>query len=242
MPLSLFFDLDNTLLDHDRASRGAARTFQMRHGELFPQPSALFARQWHDLIETAYTMYSQGLMTLAAARRWRMVQLFGSAGVALSESEAEEFVVEALADYEAHWRLYPDTRIALEHLRPFLGGIITNGGPAQQHAKVERLGLNRFFKHILISDEIGCAKPSPGIFRQAERRVGRHPRGCLFIGDTWRTDIRGALRSGWRAIWIHSRRNLLRPTRIQGAAIVASLAQAFRKVNGITRSDDGQWR
>jgi len=61
----------------------------------------------------------------------------------------------------------------------------------------DRVGLR--FEPIVTSCEFGQAKPDPGIFQEASRRLNVPPSGILHVGDRWELDVEGALRSGYGA-------------------------------------------
>jgi HAD superfamily hydrolase (TIGR01509 family) len=45
-------------------------------------------------------------------------------------------------------------------------------------------------------------KPNPDLFLQAISKIKIPPSDCLMVGNSWRTDIRGAQRAGIDAVWI----------------------------------------
>ena len=62
--------------------------------------------------------------------------------------------------------------------------------------------LDRFAEEVFASYDIGHCKPSPAAFEAVEQRLGRGPDQLICIGDSWRTDVEGALDAGWRAIYV----------------------------------------
>ncbi|MDQ0338627.1 FMN phosphatase YigB (HAD superfamily) [Caldalkalibacillus uzonensis] len=86
--------------------------------------------------------------------------------------------------------------------------MITNGPGAHQRKKMNILGLTPFFhpRLILVSDEVGVAKPDPGIFEQAQNRVGYPPDQLLYVGDSWTNDVMAPIRAGWHTVWFNHRK------------------------------------
>ena len=74
--------------------------------------------------------------------------------------------------------------------------IITNGFSEVQFSKLERSGLNLFFKQIFVSEEIKSPKPSPEIFRYALKSCNARKKESLMIGDSWEVDVVGAMGAG----------------------------------------------
>jgi len=80
--------------------------------------------------------------------------------------------------------------------------LLTNGAPDLQREKLSRTTLARHFETIVISLEVGVAKPDPRAFEIALARLGVEKRDALMVGDSLARDIEGAHRAGLHAIWI----------------------------------------
>jgi putative hydrolase of the HAD superfamily len=79
--------------------------------------------------------------------------------------------------------------------------IITNGFKESQTVKIEASGLKNYFTHIIISEEHQLVKPEEKIFRLAETLAGTEREHCIMIGDSFESDVTGALNAGWQAIY-----------------------------------------
>ncbi|WP_029591291.1 pyrimidine 5'-nucleotidase [Franconibacter pulveris] len=83
-------------------------------------------------------------------------------------------------------------------------GIITNGFTALQQIRLERTGLRDYFDLIVISEEVGVAKPDPRVFDYALARMGNPPRErVLMVGDTAESDILGGINAGIATCWLN---------------------------------------
>ena len=86
-------------------------------------------------------------------------------------------------------------------------GIITNGFTELQHIRLERTGLRDFFEVLVISEEVGFAKPDRRIFDHALAMMGNPERSrVLIVGDTAESDIRGGIDSGLDTCWFNASR------------------------------------
>ena len=82
-------------------------------------------------------------------------------------------------------------------------GIVTNGPSGMQRHKCQALGLDQIAPFIIVSEEVGYAKPDPRIFRDALDATGLgRPERVMFVGDNPRTDIDGARRAGMKTAWV----------------------------------------
>jgi putative hydrolase of the HAD superfamily len=71
---------------------------------------------------------------------------------------------------------------------------------AAQDALLVREGLRDHFAARIYSMDIGHAKPRREMFEACATALGRSPESIIHIGDNERTDVRGALDAGFRAI------------------------------------------
>lgn len=98
------------------------------------------------------------------------------------------FVVEALEQISKHARL----------------GIITNGFTQLQSIRLERTGLSHFFDHVIISEEVGTAKPDVAIFNVAIEKMGfPDKKQVLMVGDNPHSDVLGGLNAGIETCWLN---------------------------------------
>jgi putative hydrolase of the HAD superfamily len=87
--------------------------------------------------------------------------------------------------------------------RKYKLGIISDTGFASGRAQdrlLEKDASRSFFAATVYSMDVGHAKPSQAIFETAAAALGVSPGEILHIGDNERTDVRGALAAGFRAI------------------------------------------
>ena len=130
----------------------------------------------------------------------------------------------------AHRRLLPEfvtldprTRELLVRLRRdgMRSAVVTNGTSASQRPKLRTTGIDALVDAIAVSEEVGVAKPEPGIFRHALAAIAADPATTLFVGDNPAADIGGAKALGMPAAWVHLGRDwklaTLRPDYVIGA-------------------------
>jgi HAD superfamily hydrolase (TIGR01549 family) len=198
----VYFDLDDTLIDHKRAQERALVDVWTQYPELQKiEPLVLaseFARANHRLWE-AYRNSEVGQSEL---RRLRFEQTFRQLGVTAPDwREVDQVYMEC---YERHWDWIPGARDALVQIsRHYPTGIVTNGFTFVQKKKFEYFSLNRHTRHLIISEEVGHLKPHPHIFAFAAEKSGHAPSELLYVGDSYASDIAGGHRCGWSTAWFH---------------------------------------
>lgn len=224
MLAGVLFDLDNTLLDHAHAEAEAARVFYRLHRHELDGAEPDFPARWREVTQRHYDRYSAGELTMQGQRRARLHELFARRAPALTDAEADRYFAEYYEVYRRHWRAFPDVAACLDALAGLALGVVTNGDPAQQAAKLAAIGHADRFRAVIASGGEAWAKPDARIFRHACDRLGVNPATCLFVGDHPDTDVRGALAAGLPAAWLN-RAGLPAPDDWPaGAAILPSLA------------------
>lgn len=67
---------------------------------------------------------------------------------------------------------------------------------------LRQLGLFDFFDAVVVSGDVGWAKPHPRAYAALLEAMGTAPSECLYIGDNWVADVRGARQHGLRTAWV----------------------------------------
>jgi 2-haloacid dehalogenase len=185
----LLFDADNTLFDFDRAEAEALR-------RTFDQRGIAFDQAWLPVYRRVngqtWQMLEAGEITPAVLRTRRFELLFAELGV---EADAADFGERYLPNLALQPYLTEDARSVVEALHTTHRiAIITNGLGDVQRPRLERSVIREHIAEIVISDEVGCAKPDRAIFDIAFARMGSPARHeVLMIGDSLRSDIAGGI-------------------------------------------------
>ncbi len=80
--------------------------------------------------------------------------------------------------------------------------IVTNGVESIQKGRFSRLPLDKYFKQIFISGEIGCDKPDVRYFETVAERIPDFDKDrALIVGDSLTSDIKGGINYGIDTCW-----------------------------------------
>lgn len=229
MVRAVLFDLDETLILDEPVTREALAAAAALAGSR-ADPERLAARAWaearrrwaegpyaaycrrigHSAAEGLWARYDrgdhpaiQGLRQWAPDYRvavWR--EALAEQGVrddALAEAMAERF-----AAARRRYLRYPEVDPLLAALRErgYLLGIVTNGVPDLQREKLAGSGLEREVDAVVISGEVDCGKPDPGIFRHICRSLGVAPHEAVMVGDNPGRDVAGGRAAGLLTVWV----------------------------------------
>jgi len=123
-------------------------------------------------------------------------------------------------------RPYPETRAALEALRPrYPLFLVTNGPSSHQHREIEATGLAPHFARLFVVDDYGLRKPDERVFEMVRDAAGVRDDEMLIVGDNPVADIDVPRRRGWATAWVvrdAARRRRADPGRAD--AVVRSVA------------------
>ncbi|MCC2377672.1 HAD-IA family hydrolase [Bacillus wiedmannii] len=119
----------------------------------------------------------------------------------------------------------------LNHIKShFKIGIITNGSTHRQKAKIINTNLNNYFDTIIISEEVGLSKPDKRIFELALNKLNMQPEDVLFIGDDLEKDIAGPQNANINGVWFNPQK-IKNTTQIQPYAEINTLDSLLSYVN-----------
>ena len=138
-----------------------------------------------------------------------------SLGTSLPLADVEDALLAAI-----RFRPYPEVPAALERLRA--GGArlaVVSNWDVSLHDVLERTGLRGLVDAVVISAELGAAKPDPAIFRAALERLGATAAETVHVGDSVETDVAGARAAGLEAVLV-ARNGAQAP---EGVRVVSSI-------------------
>jgi len=64
-----------------------------------------------------------------------------------------------------------------------------------------RVGLDRHLESVFCFQALGVVKPEPAFFDLVRQNLGLPPQAIAMVGDSFDSDIKGALLAGLRAFW-----------------------------------------
>ena len=217
---AIAFDIDDTLYDLAWPFWRACDSFF--GGDLgLPRDELFRLLRLHS--DEAYELVLAGEKPTEYMHVYRVQKAFGDFGVEVSREDALAFQRE-YERFQGQISMTDDVRSMLAACArsSWRTGVITNGDSEHQWNKVDTLGVCTYVpcEHIVVSGDIGFRKPQVGAFRAAEERFGVPPEEAWFVGDTYETDVMGALGAGWRCLWIDRRgRGLAEGERMPDAVV-----------------------
>ena len=216
----LLFDADGTLFDYERAEPAAFRQAFERLGISF-QPDFLVT--YRGINQALWQSVEKGELSPSVVKLRRFEQLLEVIKVSCSATDFSGHYLQCLA---ACSQLIEDAETVIQALAGrYRLAILTNGLKEVQRGRLELSTIRPHISEIVISEEIGFAKPAPEYFEVALRRLGNPGKhDVLMIGDGWNSDIEGAVSYGIDACWYNPSR-MPRPSASPITREIASLRE-----------------
>ena len=73
-------------------------------------------------------------------------------------------------------------------------------------AALRALGIEHRFATVVVSGEVGVAKPDPAVFGLVLGALGVGPERVWHVGDSLEADVAGARAAGLTAVWLNRAR------------------------------------
>jgi YjjG family noncanonical pyrimidine nucleotidase len=198
----VYFDVDDTLLDHTHAEREALSDLRGRYLEIFGTLSVdELQEQYHAINAPLWRKYADGEIDKATVQGQRFERLLEAVGA--PHANAALVGRYYMQRYAEHWRFMPGARDAYETIaehRPV--GLMTNGFAEVQSQKLDTFPvLEERADAVVVCEETGTLKPDPKVFTHATETANVEAEEVLYVGDSYRSDVEGAQNAGWRVAW-----------------------------------------
>ncbi|GGI73781.1 pyrimidine 5'-nucleotidase [Shewanella gelidii] len=212
----ILFDADETLFHFD-AFAGLRLMFSRFEVDFTP----LDFEQYQQVNKPLWVDYQDGKLSAKELQHIRFESWADKLAVSTQKLNSE--FLKAMADI---CDLLPGAQELIDALHGRVNmGIITNGFTELQMVRLQRTGLAEVFDPLVISEEVGLAKPDVGIFEHALMRMNHPDKGTvLMVGDNPHSDILGGINAGLDTCWLNWR-NQTKPEGIEPNYHVGSLAE-----------------
>jgi putative hydrolase of the HAD superfamily len=208
LPRHIIFDLDDTIVDYSASAEKVWTDLYPVYARKAGVPMDVLQRAVDESRRWYWSdpdRFREGRLAITRARR-----IFVRAGfekIGLNDAGLADEMADAFSrERELVVQPFPGAIEALQTLHS--GGaamvLLTNGEASLQRAKINRFGLGKFFRAILIESETGVGKPDPRAHQAALVSLGAAPERAWMAGDDLEFDIRPAKALGMRAAWIRN--------------------------------------
>jgi len=218
---TILMDLDDTILDFKK-SEAAALSETMRQIGLDPTPELI--AQYSEINDSFWKRLERGEVTREELLVRRFEALFEKCGIKGRTGEETHRIYEYQLSQQVH---FVDGAIdLLEKLyRDFDLYIVSNGTAVVQDSRIQKAGLEKYFKKIFVSQRIGYNKPNIAFFEGCFAEIPNLDlTRTIIVGDSLSSDIAGGIAAGIRTCW-YNPKGLAAPDSMQIDWVIHDLAQ-----------------
>lgn len=199
----LFFDVDNTILDFDKAETDALRLALLDKDLPFNQ-HVLEVYKRNNLF--MWEQLELGKVTKNEVLSQRFLRTFAELGWAVPDETAKGIMAEYERQLHNGFDVIPHAREVLTALKAagYRLFVVSNGVLSIQTARMSGSGMGEFFEKRFISEEIGYPKPQTEFFDFCFANISDFNKGCaLIIGDSLTSDIQGGVNAQIDTCWFN---------------------------------------
>jgi len=197
---AVIFDFDGTLVDFVNSDTESlagilSETNSSAAVKDFVDRAVFHIMKFHELA-------SSGAVDPLTMHHYRLVNTFRDYGIAWNDVIVERYKAKLLE----HTKPYPGAETLLRKLNDHVKlGILTNAyDPVMQTKRIRAAGLIDYFQCIQISGEEKYAKPDSQAYKLVCQRLLIRPEECVFVGNSPKYDIDGAIRTGMKTVLIEN--------------------------------------
>lgn len=201
---AIVFDLHYTIL-RLHPSRGIVYQKIFKNHGFNARPREIknaFSTVWKDYGDRKISENSQKHRNEENIEKWwfdfhsKMLKKLGLKDQVIAKAINKDISRQFFGNPKIH-RMYDDAKKILPFLKKHKVKLVllTNGYKSTVNV-VEYFGLNKYFDHILVSCDVGISKPDPRLYRIIAKKLSVKCEEILCVGDSYATDVVGAIKSG----------------------------------------------
>ncbi len=213
----IFFDLHGTIILSPDLPAAWTRWFTTLHtcmvrqgssisrDEFTPYVQAFFEKPTPDFADQGLSLYER-----------RLRDLGHRLGLDLDRRTLRSIVNSTIEAWYSDMYVDPEAYDVLRGLKQrFKIGLVTNWDYSPSiYRLLADCELEDYFENVVVSDEVGVAKPDPRIFHVALRRAGLQPKEAAYVGDA-PEDVEGSLAAGLQPVLIKRKQVMKDPNFIE---------------------------
>ena len=202
----ILFDADETLFDFKKTEREAFKNTMMEFG--FDYDESYHFSIYKEINTAIWKELEEGIITQEKLKIERFKRLNDKLNAGFDEEEFSKAYMINLGN--GSFLLDGAIELIEDLSSKYILSIVTNGLTIVQERRVKNSVIAKYFKDIVISEEVGISKPNPEIFEYALSNIkGVNKNEILMIGDSLSSDIRGGINYGIDTCWfnIHKEKN-----------------------------------
>ncbi len=191
-------DLDNTIIDFKKCSEIAMETLFLNYSLKYEKSMFKVFTRINNML---WKKIETGELSKSELRKIRWNTIFNELNISFDGEKFETEFENMLSNTAVHVE-------GAEEILKYLSlkyeiYAVTNGFAFVQHNRMKISGLQKYFKGMFISEEVGFEKPSVEFFDIVFDKLGNPDKDdVILIGDSLTADIIGGVKYGIETVWL----------------------------------------
>ena len=196
---NVLIDLDDTIFDFHKAEAiGISKTLE----QIGIEPSEKNIKRYSEINDSQWKLLEKGVLTREQVLTRRFSLLFEELGVACDPMETRNIYETYLS--KGHFLIDGAEDMLKELSKNYNLYLVSNGTAKVQHGRLDSSDIQKYFKEIFISQEIGYNKPDVRFFEECFKKIGNIKRDeTIIVGDSLSSDIQGGINAGIHTCWFN---------------------------------------
>ncbi|MBR4949648.1 MAG: YjjG family noncanonical pyrimidine nucleotidase [Clostridia bacterium] len=194
---TIFLDMDRTIFDFDAAEKDSF--FRAYEDHIAPCNEEIY-KKYQKINSFYWKEFEKGTVDIKNLKKMRFDDLFNELGISFSGEKFNDYYIGNLS---CSPQLYDGAKELCQYLKSkYKVIILTNGIAKNQKNRLKLSGIDTLSDGVVISEEVGVAKPHEKIFQAAMDLSGeKEKKNIIMIGDDLSADIKGAWDFGIDTLW-----------------------------------------
>lgn len=195
----IFLDLDGTLLDFHKAEAKALKKVLFILG-IFPTPDKI--KLYSRINNLQWKRLEKGEIEREEVIIGRFKIFFKEIGEDKNCLEARNLYEKYLS--QGHYFIDGAEKLLDELSNKYCLYLATNGTKTVQQGRIKSAGIEKYFNHIFVSEDIGFNKPDKRFFDSCFKKIENFDKNqAVIIGDSLSSDILGGKNANIKTVWFN---------------------------------------
>lgn len=201
----IFIDLDDTILDFHKAEEVALKKMLSQFNiEPRDETVALYS----SINDKQWKLLEKGLVKREEILVKRFSLLFENLNVVADSEKANEMYKANLS--KGHWFIDGAEELLKRLYRKHDLYIVSNGTTSVQKGRIESAKIEKYFKKIFLSQDIGYNKPDIRFFEKCFSEIECFNKNdAIILGDSLSSDILGGINAGIKTCLFNPKNKIL---------------------------------
>ncbi|MBS4539265.1 YjjG family noncanonical pyrimidine nucleotidase [Clostridium sp. D2Q-11] len=199
----IIFDADGTLFDFEKAERYALEMSMNHYRYEYDEKKHLSKYKKHN--NAVWNDFEKERISAKDLKIERFRRFFEEMGMSIDPSPFSLKYMDFLK--EGSFLLKGAAELVRDLHKDFRLVMLTNGLSAVQNVRIRNSSIAHYFEDIIISEEVGVAKPNTKIFSHTLEKIKYIDKDkIVIIGDSLKSDIKGGNDFGIDTIWYNPKK------------------------------------